>query len=413
MIGKRRRLKLEARRMEKKRIQVDDLRFGMYVLELDRPWLGTPFLFQGFPIVSDDQIRELKKYCRTVYIDPERQASTGAAASKYSEQPLVRGSAVYRGEVPFETELPVAREIYSSFEQSVQQTLEMVRRTGDLDARQLTAVVGRLTRSVERNPDAMMLLHRMQQKSNEEFNRAVDNSIHMITFGRFLQFPSERLELLGLAGLLLDIGKVNLPEAILQKKDKLTAEEYEASKQHVMHSIKLIHEAHGLPSGLAEIVVQHHERLDGSGYPHGLSGGQISIDGAIAGLINTYCALVSKRTYAEQISPSNALGMIYKLRGTLFHDALAEQLIQCIGIYPVGSTIELNTGEIGVVIAQNLVRRLQPRIMLILDHALKPIRPQLMLDLVKEPKSSAGQPYQIKRTVPNDQLPIDLHEFFL
>lgn len=399
--------------MEKRRIPVEDLRFGMYVLELDRPWVGTPFLFQGFPIVSEDQIRELKKYCRDVYIDPDRQATSKGANSKFGEQPLVRGSAVYKEVTTFEAELPIAREIYSRFEESVQFTLELVRKTGDLDGKLLTNVVGNLTRSVERNPDAMMLLHRMQQKSSEEFHRAVDNSIHMITFGRFLQFPSERLELLGLAGLLLDIGKVNLPEAIVQKRDKLTAEEYEASKQHVAYSLKLIGEAQGLPRGLAEIVVQHHERLDGSGYPHGLAGNQITIDGAIAGLINTYCALISKRTYAEQISPSNALGMIYKLRGTLFHDALAEQLIQCIGIYPVGSTIELNTGDIGIVIAQNLVRRLQPKIMLILDRALKPIRPQLMLDLVKEPKSGGGQPYQIKRTIPNDQLPIDLHEFFL
>ncbi len=385
----------------------------MYVLELDRPWLGTPFMFQGFPIVSDAQIKDLKKYCRAVYIDSDRQATARGTGGKFGEQPLVRGSAVYREVSTLESELPIAREIYSRFEESVQQTLEQVRKTGDLDGKLLTAVVGSLTRSVERNPDAMMLLHRMRQKSSEEFYRAVDNSIHMITFGRFLQFPSERLELLGLAGLLLDIGKVNLPESIVQKKDKLTAEEYEVSKQHVAYSLKLIGEAHGLPHGLAEIVVQHHERLDGSGYPQGLAGNQITIDGAIAGLINTYCALISKRTYAEQISPSNALGMIYKLRGTLFHDALAEQLIQCIGIYPVGSTIELNTGEIGIVIAQNLVRRLQPKIMVILDHALKPIRPQLMLDLVKEPKSDAGQPYQIKRTIPNDQLPIDLHEFFL
>lgn len=399
--------------MEKRRIPVEDLRFGMYVLELDRPWLGTPFLFQGFPIVSDDQIKELKKYCRAVYIDPDRKVSTDAGAATFGEQPLVRGSAAYTDLSSLEEELPVAREIYTDFEKSVQQTLEMVRKTGDLDARQLTVIVGKLTRSVERNPDALMLLHRMQQKSNEEFNRAVDNSIHMITFGRFLQFPSERLELLGLVGLLLDIGKVNLPESILQKKDKLTAEEYDLSKQHVMYSVNLIRDAHGLPQGLAEVVVQHHERIDGSGYPTGLAGGQISIDGAIAGLVNTYCALISKRSYADQISPSNALSMIYKLRGTLFHAALAEQLIQCIGIYPVGSTIELNTGEIGIVVAQNLVRRLQPRVMLVLDRALKPIRPQLVLDLVKEPMSSAGQPYQIKRTIPNDQLPIDLHEFFL
>ncbi len=401
--------------MEKKQIPVEDLKFGMYVLELDRPWLGTPFLFQGFPIVSNDQIDELKKYCRTVYVDPERKVvdiSMKSAPMEFRGQPLVRGTTIYM-EAPLETELPVAKQIYTTFEQSVQHTLESVRLTGDLDAKQVTGIVGKMTRSIERNPDAMILLHRMQEKSNEEFNRAVDNSIHMITFGRFLQFPSDRLELLGMAGLLLDIGKINLPESIVRKKDKLTAEEFEISKQHVMHSVNLINSVPNLPKGLADIVLQHHERLDGSGYPRGLAGNQITIDGAIAGLVNTYCALISKRTYAEQTSASNALNMLFKLRGTLFHDALVEQLIQCIGIYPVGSAIELNTGEIGVVIAQNLIRRLQPKVMLVLDNLWKPIRPQLMLDLVKEPKSHTGEPYRIKRTIPNDQLPIDPHEFFL
>jgi HD-GYP domain-containing protein (c-di-GMP phosphodiesterase class II) len=402
--------------MEKKQIPVEDLRFGMYVLELDRPWLGTPFLFQGFPIVSEDQIAELKKYCRTVFVDPERKVGDIAfhgTPMEFHGQPLVRGNAVYADTSALEKELPVARQIYVTFEESVQHTLESVRLTGDLDAKQVTGVVGKMTRSIERNPDAMILLHRMQEKSNDEFNRAVDNSIHMITFGRFLQFPSDRLELLGMAGLLLDIGKINLPESIVRKKDKLTAEEFEISKQHVMHSVNLIKAVPNLPRGLAEIVLQHHERLDGSGYPNGLTGNQISIDGAIAGLVNTYCALISKRSYAEQTSASNALNMLFKLRGTLFHDALVEQLIQCIGIYPVGSAIELNTGEIGVVIAQNLIRRLQPKVMLVLDKLWNPIRPQLMLDLVKEPKSSSGEPYRIKRTIPNDQLPIDPHEFFL
>jgi len=399
--------------MEKKQIPVADLRFGMYVLELDRPWLGTPFLFQGFPIVSDEQIQELKRYCRTVYIDTERDASSLQGSRPPGAQPLVRGSTVYKDATTFEQELPVAKELYATFEQSVQETMEVVRKNGDLDGKTLTTVVANMARSIERNPDAMMLLHRMKQKSSDDFSRAVDNSIHMITFGRFLQFPSERLELLGLAGLLLDIGKVNLPESILQKKDRLTAEEYELSKEHVRHSVKLISPVPSFPKGLAEIIAQHHERMDGSGYPQGLSGSHITIDGAIAGLVNTYCALISKRSYAEQTSASNALNMLFKLRGTLFHDALVEQLIQCIGIYPVGSTIELSSGEIGVVIAQNLIRRLQPRVMVILDQFMKPIRPQLLLDLVKEPKTTAGEPYRIKRTIPNDQLPIDLHEFFL
>ena len=285
--------------------------------------------------------------------------------------------------------------------------------TGELDPKPLTNAVGSMTRSIERNPDAMMLLFRIKQKGGEEFNRAVDTSIHMITFGRFLQFPVERLELLGLAGLLLDIGKTKVPDSILQKKDALTREEYDLAKTHVMESIELIRAAPGLPKAIEEIVLQHHERQDGSGYPQGLRDRQITIDGAIAGLVNSYSAIISKRSYAEQSSPSNALGILYKQRGKLFHGALVEQFIQCIGIYPVGSTVELNTGEVGIVIAQNLVRRLQPRVMVVLDASWKPVRPPLILDLIKEPKATKDEPYRIKRTLPRDKLPINPEEFFL
>ena len=399
--------------MEKKRVSVDDLRLGMYVSELDRPWLGTPFLFQGFPITSREQIEELKKHCRSVFIDLERDVSNDGPQKQGSAPPLTRGSMVYREVTPVEKEITVAKEVYFACEQAVQNSLESIRLTGELSPKLLTNAVGKMTRSIERNPDAMMLLQRIKRKGGEEFNRAVDNSIHMITFGRFLQFSGERLELLGLAGLLLDIGNVNLPDEILKKKDTLLAEEYEIVKEHVLHSVEIINTAPELPGGLVDIVLQHHERQDGSGYPHGLHGRQITIDGAIAGLVNTYCALTSKRSFTEQTSPSNALNMLYKLRGTLFHDALVEQYIQCIGIYPVGSTVELNTGEIGIVITQNLVRRLQPRVMLILDSSRKLLASQVILDLVKDVKNKEGEPYRIRRTIPSNELPINPEEFFL
>ncbi|MGZ8204191.1 MAG: hypothetical protein ACXWUB_13160, partial [Burkholderiales bacterium] len=130
-------------------------------------------------------------------------------------------------------------------------------------------------------------------------------------------------------------------------------------------------------------------------------------------LVDSFSALTSSRPYAEQASPSNALSLMHKLRGKLFHEALVEQFIQCIGIYPVGSAVELNTGEVAIVIAQNLVRRLQPRVMVILDSDWNEIHPQKILDLVKEPRASMDEPYRIRRTLPKDKLPIDPAEFFL
>ncbi|MEK7231071.1 MAG: HD domain-containing phosphohydrolase [Pseudomonadota bacterium] len=397
--------------MNKKQIPVGELRLGMYVTELDRPWLGTPFPFQGFPITSADQIAALKQHCKTVVIDLDRDATDGPHAGHGLTETSLLGSVVYTEAASVEKELPVARAIYSDFEENVQRTFDKLRVTEKLDLKSLKDSVRSMSRSIERNPDAMMLLSRIKQKSDAEFGRAVDTMIHMIAFGRFLQFPGERLLLLGFAGLLLNIGKVRLPDAVLQKKGALIAEEIALAKSHVMHSVDLIRAAPGLPQDLEDIVIQHHERLDGSGYPQGLRDKQISVDGAIAGLVDSYSAFTSVRPYAEQMSPSVALNTLHRLRETLFDEMLVEKFIECIGIYPVGSTVELNTGEVGIVIAQNLARRLKPRVMVILDAGLKPIRPQVILDLVKEPKATPDEPYRIMRTLPRDKLPIDLEQF--
>ena len=398
--------------MEKKQTPVAQLEFGMYVAELDRPWLGTPFAYQGFHITSDEQIAALRKHCQFVFVDINRELK-GSELNSSVHTELVRGSVIYKQETPIEQELTVAREIYTACEESVQNAFESLRLTGEFDPPLLSDTMSSMTRSIERNPDAMMLLYRIKQKDGAAFNRAVDTSIHMITFGRFLQFPPQRLELLGLAGLLLDVGMLKVPDTILRKRNTLTEEEYELTKAHVMHSVGIIRASPGLPKGVDEIVLQHHERQDGSGYPRGLRHRQISIDGAIAGLVDSYTALTSKRAFAEQESPSNALSKFYKLRGKLFHETLVEQFIQCLGIYPVGSMVELNSGEIGIVIAQNLVRRLQPRVMIVFDRLQKPIWPQIVLDLAKGPKANADEPYRILRTLPRDQLPIDPKQFFL
>jgi HD-GYP domain-containing protein (c-di-GMP phosphodiesterase class II) len=396
--------------MFKKLVPVSDLQLGMYVIELDRPWLGTPFDFQGFPLTSPEQIQQLRQYCKVVYIDPEREPWT---PERRKAALGVHGTTVYQETTPVEKEVVTAKDIYLSCEAAIKQALEGLRSHGEIDSQKLTGAVSSMTESIQRNPDAMMLLNTLRQKGSYELGRAMDTSILMVTFGRFLQFAKERLEVLGLAGMLLDLGKTKLPDLVLQKKDMLSPDEYELVKAHVRHSVDLVSGAEALPPGVADIVALHHERQDGSGYPNGLKGSEISIDGAIAGLVDSFSALTSARAYAEQASPSNALSLMHKLRGKLFHEALVEQFIQCIGIYPVGSAVELNTGEVAIVIAQNLVRRLQPRVMVILDRNWKAIHPQLILDLVKEPKASADEPYRIRRTLPKDKLPIDPSEFFL
>lgn len=407
--------------MNKREIAVAALRPGMFVSGLDRPWLGLPFALEGFSIVTDGEIRELSKYCRTVVIDLDREVVNEprrrhagaevpsrravAAANEYAWS--AGNGRSYVESTPVEKELAIANTVYSSLEQSVRATLGKMRQEGELNPEVLKNAVGSVARSIERNPDAMMLLSKMRAKSRREFDRAIDTSIHMITFGRFLQLSGEQLELLGLAGLLLDIGKINVPDGILKKQGVLTDAEFALAKTHVMQSVEMIRAATELPPGLGDIVLQHHERLDGSGYPRGLRGDQLTTGDGIAGMVDSYSALTSIRPYAVQASPSSALSLLHKLRGTLFDAVLVEKFIQCIGIYPVGSAVELNTGEIAIVIAQNQARRLQPRVMVIFDSAGTPLPHLRILDLIKEPKATADELYRIRRTLPRDMVPID------
>lgn len=384
----------------------------MYVKALDRPWLGTPFAFQGFTVTSQLQIDEIRRVSKTVIVDREAMAP-GAARADQTGPISLRGTTVYPEKTSVQKELPRARDLHAACQAEFDKMVRRVRANRALDAKALTASVSEMTGSVLRNPNAMLLLARMRARSEYEFARAVDTSVLMIAFGRFLQLSREQLDLLGLAGILLDVGKIRVPGTILDKKGILTAPEYEEAKRHVEYSADIIQRERDLPGEILGVVLQHHERQDGSGYPAGLRGAEITLYGSIASIVDTYSALVAARPYAQAMSPSNALATLYRQRGALFHDALVEQFIQCIGIYPVGSVVELNTGEIGVVIAQNLVRRLQPRVMVILDRQRQPLIPQKMLDLIKEPRATADEPYRIRRTVAADSLGIDLRDFFL
>src|SRR5580658_1476165 len=149
--------------MDKKEIPVEELNIGMYVVELDRPWLGTPFVFQGFPITSERLIEEVKKRCKTVFIDVERQWTEDDDDGPSEPQQSVRGTVVHPEVTPVETEVIVAKEVYSACEQAVKTSFDTLRATGDLDPEPLTVAVTNMTRSIERNPHAMMLLFRIKK----------------------------------------------------------------------------------------------------------------------------------------------------------------------------------------------------------------------------------------------------------
>jgi len=419
------RLSAGGARMAHREVPVEFLEFGMFVARLDRPWTETPFVFQGFVLKTEQQLEALKKYCKVVYVDPEKRqesvaakllvlppGSTRQAIAEQSRE-KVRGTVVYKELATVEDELPRARTVFTQTNAIVHTMSRAVVTGNALDGDRAKQAVNEITDSVVRNPDAMMLLVTMRDKAEETLNRATQVSVYMTVFGRFLQLERERLEILGLIGLLQDVGMLRLPAGLPGRRADLAPAEDDIFKAHVTHSVEILSQTAGLPPELPSLASLHHERYDGSGYPRGLKGGAISQTGAIAGIVDTFDLLTAPAPYGMQMPPSNALNVLFQNRGTQFHAALVEQFIQCVGAFPVGSVVELNSGEIGVVITQNLVKRLQPRVMVVQDASGNPIHPHKVLDLVNEPMATPDEPYRIRRTLDQTTVKIDSRELFL
>jgi len=375
----------------------------MYIAELDRPWTDTPFVFQGFVLSNEQQLEALKKYCQSVIVDVDRSTTSEPRAPRVA----------YPERASVEQEIGPAKSAYTSGRALMRDVLAAVRIGRTLDADRVRAAVGAMTESVLRNPDALLLFAQLRAKGEYAESHALDVAIYMITFGRFLQLEPGQLEFLGYLGLLQDIGKVRLAKELLEKRGRLSLEEFERAKLHVHYSVEILRSTPGLPGDLARIAALHHERHDGSGYPKGLRGHEIGMIGSIAAIVDTFDALTVKRPYADAVSPSAAISMLYKWRGVFYDAHLVEQFIRCIGIFPVGSLVELNTGEVGVVIAQNLTRRLLPRVMVIRDAQGNPHLPHKMLDLAREPKATAEESYRILGTLEHGALPFDADELFM
>ena len=219
---------------------------------------------------------------------------------------------------------------------------------------QVAEVVDHMVDSMIDNPDALLWVAQLREEHLQTYQHGVRVSLYMISLGRHLGFPKEMLESLGLIGMLADVGKTKLPRALLEKPGMLNPAEYSIIKEHVRLGLEALSQGSALTPEVELGIAQHHERLDGSGYPKGLKGNEISIYGRMAAIADSFSALITPRPYANPLAPQDALMSLYQWAGTSFHEPLVEQFVQGVGVFPVGSMVELSSGEVAVVLAQNL-----------------------------------------------------------
>lgn len=418
-----------------KKVAVQDLRAGMYVAELDRPWRDTPFLFQGFEIQSDEQLAQLRSLCQHVFVvDPGTvavkkpvrnnpaapafvlQAETPARAApriqievpdlnvlrKFS--PGQHYTPRYQDHTGLEQEMQAARELITRTRELVYRLMEDARLGHSLDVTSAKKLVADTIDSILRNPDALACLIQMKNRDEYTALHSLRVSILALTFGRHLDFSREHLELLGLGALMHDIGKMKVPTEILNKPGRLTPQEYEIIKLHVPYGVEILEAMPQIPRPAIEVARSHHERYAGHGYVGGLKGDNIGLFGSIGAIVDCYDALTSDRIYHAGMPAYDALSLMYAGRRQDFHPELVEQFIQCMGIFPIGSVVELSTGSVGVVVSVNRKRRLRPRVALVLTPDKRPIQPAKIIDLME---SSPDDEIEIRHVLPQGSFGIN------
>lgn len=396
---------------------------GMYISELDRPWVETPFLFQKFELRTSEEMEQLKKHCTYVYVDTElgpdvapkprdkesvvrirkleeQDEKIKREVKKIAEAPSRRSQRpAYPDRTSVQRELVRAREVQSQTRVLMRTTIEEVQKGKAVNIPLAEKVVDNMVESVIRNPDALVCLSQLKDISEYTALHSVRTCVLALTFGRHLVLSKDELKILGIGALLHDIGMAKLPATILDKPGGLTVEEFELMTQHVPWGLEILKRSGGVPPAALEILEQHHERHDGSGYVRKLKGDLIGYVGAICAIVDVYDAITSQRVYRGPVSADDALKRMYEWRHKDFHAELVQEFIKCMGIYPIGSLVELSTGGVGVVITINRARRLKPKVVLLLTANKKPLSRKVITDLA-EHRDGLGREFKIKRVLP-------------
>lgn len=405
------------------KVAVAELRVGMYVAEPDRPWLETPFLFQGFRIADDEDLAALREHCTWVLV-PEQDVPPGlkphAEPSPPAEpEPVPVAAGLFAVgapppvERPVEEELKAARPVHNRLREALSETWEALAEGGALKLDALREAVLPVVDSVGRNPDAILWLSRMRGSDGYVYQHALRSAVLAAGFGRHLGLAREDLETLTLGVLVMDVGKTRLPASLLQRQQPFADQEHRAFREHVPLGLHLLREGGEAPEAVLQIAACHHERWDGSGYPEGLAGERIPVFARIAGLVDSYDAMTAERGYGPRLAGHDALMELSRRRDTLFERAMVEQFIQSVGAFPTGSLVELNTGEVGIVIEQNRLRRLKPKVMLVLGRDGQPLADFRTVDLMIENQLHDPGQLHIARPLPPGSHGIDPEEYYL
>jgi len=419
---------------------------GLYIVKLDRPWIETPFLFQGFRIEGDEDLQLLREYCRRVYVDVRRSdrqavetlralasrrkrgtesqpdepapiAASGGRLAMPSARALKKSTGILFGDTVlpdrkgFRAQVQAAVARRKRVTRVVLEALRNARMGRSLDIEATRKAVERLAELVVADPTASLWVNQLREHNDREARHAVNTCILALAFGSYLGMKDRELRQLGMGALLHDIGKTRLPPRLLDKTKPLDEQDWDLLRRHPQYGHELLAAAGQVDREVLDMVRLHHERWQGAGYPNGLLGDAIPRTALIVGMLESYDAMTSEQPYRQAVSPEAALQTLHNGAAKTFGVELVENLIHCLGIFPVGTVVELDNGAYGVVVGSRPGGGIWPTVLLVRNPDGQPYRKRVLLNLLADARRKpGGGARRVRRGVEANEAGINVSE---
>ena len=383
----------------RKKISVLDLKLGMFVDELCGSWMEHPFFRSAFKLTKAKDLQTLQQCGITdVWIDTSKGLDVAVQAKVASEndehlktnEALLQATKIeQRAEtrVSLDEELDTARKIQTRAKLAITSMFQEARMGKALPIGETASLVEEISQSITRNPGALISLARLKTKDDYTYLHSVAVCALMIALGKQLNVEDDLLQSLGMAGLLHDIGKMAIPDDILNKPGRLTDEEFEIIKTHSMRGWEVLKDSEGVDDIALDVCRHHHERIDGNGYPDRLSGENLTLYAKMGAVCDVYDAITSNRSYKNGWEPADSIRKMAEWKNGHFDETVFNAFVKTVGIYPAGTLVKLQSGRLGVVTDQSAKSLLTPKVKVFFSSNAKTPIPMKIIDLAQSQES--------------------------
>jgi HD-GYP domain-containing protein (c-di-GMP phosphodiesterase class II) len=382
-----------------KKINVKHLKLGMYLQEICGSWMDHPFWKKSFELTDPKDLKTLTECgIHEVWIDTEKGLDVESAVDALSTeetnqkinanlQQAAQAVAKPVTRVSVHEEVEQARKIHSKAKEAVTSMFQEARMGKALQLDEIGTLVDDISMSITRNPEAFLSLSRLKNKDNYTYLHSVAVCALMIALGKQMDLDPALTKDLGMAGLLHDVGKMMIPDKVLNKPGRLTDEEFTVVKNHPLQGWEILKGSAGVCSMALDVCLHHHERVDGAGYPDKLSGEALSLFARMGAVCDVYDAITSNRCYKAGWEPAEAIRKMAEWQEGQFDSVVFHAFVKTIGIYPSGTLVKLKSTRLAVVLEQSEKSLLTPVVKVFFSTtANTPLQPEI-IDLAQSADS--------------------------